>query len=131
MPDPRVVSFRCLQASWGIAIDLTAQAVSGPPSPGDRPAGTSLWWRASAPLSEDGLRYVQRGLDRVAPQVAARTGGADVVVDVRSVSYVPTDYQPEAMEAVVMLWAAAEFGLAEPHIDVTFDDTVNRYHFRY
>jgi hypothetical protein len=54
-----------------------------------------------------------------------------IVIEIESVDYVPTDYQPEGLEAAIIGWATEEFALPDPRVDITFDRASNRYVFKY
>jgi hypothetical protein len=47
------------------------------------------------------------------------------------VSYVPTDFQAEGLEAAAIGWACEEFNLDPPTIEITFEPGVNKYRFTY
>lgn len=133
MPSPpRTFAFRSLQGSWGIAIDLTAQAFAGAPETNAaEPVGTHIWLAVSTPLPEADRRSLLAGLASVASRIDAVTNKADFLIEVQRVQYTPTDYQVEGLAAAIIGWACEEFQLGPPGTSVTFDPEKNRYHISY
>jgi len=129
--EPRTVSFRVLRSSWGIAVDLTARATRGSAPEDAFRVGERTWLRCSESVLEDDVAFLRRGLARVAAEVDAAGDGEHVVVDVLRVDYVPTDYQADAMEPLIAMWAAEEFGFNAPAVTVDFVPAANRYVFAY
>ena len=127
----RTFELRILKASWGIAIDLTAEAQwrFGAPE-GLMKAGDRVWLDASAvQLGPADIEQLRLGLSRVSPQVAAKDPERQIIVRIIDVSYTPTDYQAEGMAAAMVGWASEEFDLPRPELAVQFDKMANRYVF--
>jgi hypothetical protein len=134
---PTSYRYRLLKgASWGIAIDLRAEALpppAAPVPPGARRVAEGVWLQADPgwPLTEEELAFMELGLQLVADGIAARRPGASILVRVVGLDFDPRDYQPEGLAAAIAEWAAQEFGFAKPEIPVSFDPDRNRYVFRF
>jgi hypothetical protein len=132
LSQPRIFPFRVIKWSWGIAIDILARALPGGPIlPEDIPVGTRTWIRILPPLSQEARDSLVAGLGRVSPLIEQAVPEGPIVIEIERVDYVPTDYQPEGVEAAIIGWATEEFTLPDPSVDITFDRASNRYIFEY
>jgi hypothetical protein len=127
----RTFPLRILKWSWGIAIDLRARAVlAAQPRAGALRVGDRLQLDVSqVQLPDQDIEQLIRGLRIMAEKIMAAQPHGYVVVEVDKVKYTPTDYQPEGVAAAMIGWAAEEFELTPPDMDVYFDKTKNRYVF--
>lgn len=126
----RTRQFRSILTSWGISVDLTAQAVTKGSMPTDdlRRISSSVWLRIEAMLHEDAVHYIERGLQRMAEAIAA-TCGDELVITVLDSTHNWIDYMDEALEPAMALWASDYFGLEPPALVVTYDADENTYRF--
>jgi hypothetical protein len=129
----RTFALRLLKSTWGIAIDLQAQAQFLLEAPsGLILAGERTWLDASKiKLAEQDITQLASGLSLASPMIERQHASGHVVVEVLQVDYTPTDYQPEGMAAAMLGWAAEEFELDLPQVEVDFDKEANRYVFRW
>ena len=129
----RTFALRILKASWGIAIDLAADAQRrAEPPEGALPAGDRVWLDVShVALGPRDIEQLRLGLSRVSPMIASRDPGHHVLVQIDDVRYTPTDYQPEGMAAAIIGWATEEFDLPQPDLEVRFNRDENRYVFEW
>jgi hypothetical protein len=106
----RLFPFRVINWSWGIAIDILAQALAGSPVlPEDIPVGFRTWARILPPLSQEARDSLVTGLARVSALIEQAVPEGPIVIEIERVDYVPTDYQPEGLEAAIIGWATEEF----------------------
>jgi len=129
----RTFAFRLLKSTWGIAIDLQGQAQFRREAPSALIlAGERTWLDASRiKLADPDITQLASGLSHASPMIERQHASGHVVVQVRRVEYTPTDYQPEGMAAATFGWAAEEFDLELPQVEVDFDKEANRYVFRW
>lgn len=127
----RTFALRILKSTWGIAIDLQAQSRILDEVPGGLiKAGERTWLDASKiKLGDQDISQLASGLSLASPMIERQHGSGHVVVDVLHVDYAPTDYQAEGMAAAMLGWAAEEFDLDSPQVEVEFDKEANRYVF--
>jgi hypothetical protein len=134
---PTSYRYRLLKgATWGIAIDLRAEASPLPADPqpqAERVAdGLYLQIDLGRPLTAEESGFLKLGLRLVAAEVIERRqGSAPIFVRVVDLEYNPCDYQPEGLAAAVAGWAAREFSFPGPEIPVAFDRGRNRYVFAF
>ncbi|WP_329134541.1 hypothetical protein OG552_19220 [Streptomyces sp. NBC_01476] len=120
-PNPFV--YRKILGPWALYVELSA-AVETLPSPPDgaRRVTDHVWLRVLDPAAtEEDVTQLEFGIRQVAPQIEAARQGRFVVIEVSTLDYMPTDYQPEAAAAAVAQWSAREFGFPPPTITTTFD----------
>lgn len=120
-PSPFV--YRKILGPWALYAELSA-AVSTPPSPPDgaRRVTDHVWLHVlDDAATEEDVTQLEFGLRQVAAQIEAAHQGDLVVIEVSTLDYMPTDYQPEAAAAAVAEWSAREFGFPPPAVVVTFD----------
>jgi hypothetical protein len=122
---------RILKSSWGIAIDLRARAVlAAKPKAGAMRVAERVQLDVSkVQLPDEDNEQLIRGLKIMAAKIMAAQPHGYVVIEVDKVEYTPTDYQPEGLAAAMIGWAAEEFNLTQPDMDVYFDKAKNRYVF--
>ncbi|KAA2258749.1 hypothetical protein F0L68_23245 [Solihabitans fulvus] len=125
--------YRERQASWGIYVKLTAESSVGVDLPADAirisPRLSVELAEAKLPADEvvfvlDGLRMVSRLIENAVPV-------GQVLVRVREVRIVLTDYQPEGLTAAIIGWAEIEFGISAPPFEVAYDGVAGRYNFKF
>jgi hypothetical protein len=120
-PSPFV--YRKILGPWALYAELSA-AVSTPPSPPDGACRVTDRAWAARPRRRGHRRDVTQlefGLRQVAAHIEGSHRGDLVVIEVSTLDYMPTDYQPEAAAAAVAEWSAREFGFPPPAVVVTFD----------
>ncbi|CAM5712059.1 hypothetical protein SALBM135S_04338 [Streptomyces alboniger] len=136
----RTMSYRMRAGAWGIAMDLTADAVlsAGPPGRGER-VGGRVWLDASPvlahpPADRSGLRilpeevaWLRRGLALAGAAVEARNAPLHTTVTVHRVLFPLTDHQPEGFTAALLRWTEEEFGLEPRPVRASFDRRADRY----
>jgi hypothetical protein len=122
MAGDRSFAFRLIRASWGLAVDITARIEPGW-VPGADPVSGGLWLA----LPRVGLAQADEVEARRA--VTARAGwlSTPCTIVLQSVSYTPTDYQPEAVGWALEAWLAEETGQDDFHLHIKFDADANRY----
>src|SRR5579862_9135833 len=99
-----------LKSSWGIAIDIDAEAAQLQSSE----KGIVLTVQAN--VRQDEIKFLKAGLQLVAPQILGRCSGTRIVVN--KIDYNPTDYQPEGIACAIAGWAAKNFGFEWPEVPV-------------
>jgi hypothetical protein len=129
----RTFELRLLKSTWGIAIDLRAQAQFLLQAPsGLIMAGERTWLDVSKfTLPDQDIMQLAAGLALASPTIQLQHASGHVVVEVLHVDYTPTDYQSEGMAAAMLGWAAEEFDLDLPQVEVDFDKEANQYTFRW
>jgi hypothetical protein len=127
-------SYRIIKSSWGIAIDITAEAV-----PLAHYSGTAaeeveqgLWLAVETgwQLSPDERRYLATGLRLVSQGMQRRiVQNGPIVVRVIDLRFNPTDYQEEGLAYALAGWMAQtfDFPFSPPH--ALFNREKNRYEF--
>jgi hypothetical protein len=132
--------YRLLRASWGIAVDVDAEAtVLASPPPARQVSShvflsVALQARTDAPathLTADEHDWLAHGLALVAPQIESARPTGHVLVTVRGLTFNPCHYQPEGLAAALAGWAAAEFGLTCPLPSARYDKVSNRYEYEW
>lgn len=123
----RTFLYRRFLGQWGLYVELTATAVSREsvtPPPGARRITGYLWLTVldKTALEED-VHHLEFGLRQVADAIQTARPGQVTVIQLDLLTYLLTDYQPEAAAAAIAGWAAEEFGFPPPAIAVTFDRT--------
>jgi hypothetical protein len=125
-------SYRVVKASWGIRVDLRAEARTGAPRPGAAPVADGLFVldATNGPgLSPEQMAMLGTGLGLVAAEVVAAAPESPVTIEVREVDHNELDYQDEGVAAAALGWAIREFGLAPREIPVTYHGDEWRYAF--
>jgi hypothetical protein len=107
----RIFALRVLKSSWGIAIDLQARSCVVEASPAGLVRGGSRTWMdiSRVVLDERDALELALGMSRVAPMIERVRPDGHVIIEVLSVQFTPTDYQPEGMAAAMVGWATEEF----------------------
>jgi hypothetical protein len=124
--------YRLKKASWGIFIDIEAEALAATRPPNDaQSAADGLWLKAPADLAPAERGFLLTGLRLVAAEVRRCTLGAPHLVHVKEVRFAPPDYQPDGLAAALAEWAAHWFGFEKPDIPVFFDPQKRRYVFKF
>jgi hypothetical protein len=128
-------AYRFIRFSWGIAIDITAEALPVRDYTGAPVAvARDLWLAYDAPprLSFEEHAYLASGLRMVAPTLRRQTSVAlPLVVRVVDLMLALTDYQPEGLAAALAGWVAQRFDAPAPTIMTTFDRGRNRYIYQF
>ncbi len=122
--------YRVFKSSWGIAVDLTAKAVTC--TEGALPVTDNLYLRLEdfLPLTVDEPSYLVQGLRLVAAKLQALAApDVPIVIHVLAIEFNECDYLPEGLTCAIAGWAAQEYGFEPPAMQVTFDRQANRYHF--
>jgi hypothetical protein len=129
----RQYAFRLLSGPWGIAIDINARIVLGPDDMpiSERIAGRTLLHLPRAGLTGSDRSFLRAGVALMNDAIAVRHPVGEIMVDVLSVEYTPTDYQTEGMQAAIVGWLREELDVEIPAITAAFDALSNRYVFRY
>jgi len=118
------------KATWGIAIDLTAEYESPGQLPKDAVKIVDGLWLAcdQTGLTEKEEFFLRLGLGLVSDAILnAMIHAGVVLIRIVSISYNPTDYQPEGLAAAVAKWAALAFQFEVPDCTAKFDKTRRRY----
>jgi hypothetical protein len=133
-----VFELRILQWSWGLHIDLRAQASIEVEQPTDCvKVAPRTWIQMQAPtvgddgrtrgVSEIDKPQIIAGLAMRAAEIEALRPDGQIVVRVIDLEYPLTDYQPEGVVLAMLGWIGEEFGLDDPPVTVTFDQAANQY----
>jgi hypothetical protein len=129
--------YRLLGSSWGIAIDLDAEATVLP-SP---PTGvTTITRRLSLcvslktpdvghliPLTAEERDWLAHGLRLIAAEIETACPTGYVLVTVYRAAFNECDYQPEGLAAALAGWAAAEFGLTSTLPAARYSRDIDQY----
>jgi hypothetical protein len=126
-------NFRIIMSSWGIAIDITAEAISRSDYSGDATEIKDGLWLAietNRVASNTEHQYLATGLRLVAKEMqnVIATNGP-LVVRVLDIWFVPTDYQEEGLACALAGWMSQQFGVTYQMPHVHFDNGRNRYEF--
>jgi HEPN domain-containing protein len=107
------------KASWGIAIDISAERtlVAEPPSDATQLADR-LWFScAERTVPREDVHYFMLGLKVVSEDIEKqREGSGLILITAVDVDYNPTDYQPEGLMPAAACWAAEAFHFPKPEI---------------
>jgi hypothetical protein len=125
--------YRVLKSSWGIAIDITAEAIPLSSFSGitlEITTALRLIVEKDAGVSSKDLGYLIKGLKLVADEIS-RTRKTDepLVIRIVNLCYSLCDYQEEGAACAIANWAALLFGFSAPEIPVFFNKEKNRYIF--
>ena len=127
-------SYRLIKSSWGIAIDITAEAapLSDYSGAAAEEVEQGLWLavETSWQLSPDECRYLATGLRLVSQDMQSRIAqDGPIVVRVIDLRFNPTDYQKEGLAFALAGWMAQtfDFPFSPPH--ALFNREKNRYEF--
>ena len=128
---PTKYKYQVVKSSWGIAAEVTAEAISIAGIPGEAlQLVPGLWFavnQAAGATPED-IVYLVKGITLVAREIRTRSN-RPMLIRVLDLSYSPGEYQPEGAACAILGWAAREFGFPAPEIFVRFDEPRNRYVF--
>jgi len=124
--------YRLILSSWGIFIDITAEAISAEDyeEPKDLVAPGLFLSIRDENLNTIDKGHLRLGLNLVAQQIAEKTKD-QVVICVNDVLFYPCDDQADGLICAVMGWAAQYYGFKTPKVPVTFNKTKNRYDFSF
>ncbi|MEU6853036.1 hypothetical protein ABZ901_24290 [Actinacidiphila alni] len=120
-PSPFV--HRTILGPSALYTELTA-AVSTPPTPpyGARRITDHLWFHVrDIAATEEDVTHLEFGIRQVAAHIEAARLADLVVIEISTLDYLSTDYQPEAAAAAVAQWSAHEFGFPPPATTITFN----------
>lgn len=126
--------YRLIKASWGIAVDIAAEAEALPPVLENiKKVDKDLWLGIDIDgLSHSEHEYLALGLRLVAEEIRkAKQISGPILVRVLDLRFNPSDYQPEGLSGAIAGWAGQAFGFAVSDIPVTFDKQNNRYIFQF
>ncbi|MGH7170254.1 MAG: hypothetical protein ACRELG_08270 [Gemmataceae bacterium] len=131
---PISYTYRLLKgASWGIAITLRGEILTGTVLPSDTLKITEgVWLQIDAGWrpSEEELEFLKLGMNLVASDVEKTyRGRTPILARLTGLHYNPTDYQPEGLAAAVAEWTAHLCGFPRPEISVSYSRTQRRYVF--
>ena len=128
----RTFSLRVLRASWGIAVDLRARSAHTDAFPPDAllASGKVALAFSNVSLAPEDISQLLRGLTLMAPAIERARPGASVLIELGTVTFTPTDYQPEGLAAAIIGWSAEEFQVDQVDWDLVYDKTANRYNLR-
>lgn len=131
----RTYVYKLLKGAWGIRISLTAEVVplTGPVQ-GAVNVAPQIWLSYGlddAELPEGHLERLAEGLRMLASEIAESISPQPIVIVVRDLQYVESDFQVEGLTAAMSGWATEEFGLPHREIPATFDREGNRYRFEW
>lgn len=121
--------------TWGIAIDLTAEAIAGVPPAGAVAVSGRVRLAVGSvanTVPDDAVRLLASGLGRVAAWIEDAVSGSEpITVVVHELRFAVADFQVEGLEVAIMCWAGEEFGFEPPEPEVDFDRAANRYLFSF
>jgi hypothetical protein len=140
-----------LETTWGVAVEMTARTTTLAEEPSERIRITDALWLdvwpvtqgwvqpphfsqgyiLAMPLPPSQVPFLERGLRIVAPLIAERRPGEQLVIRVEKIEYILTDFQDEGLEAAIIGWAAEEFGFEPLPVQARFDRTLRRYVFQF
>src|SRR5438874_8820022 len=130
----RVFKYRLVKASWGVAIDLTAEAQFPSAVPDNTVKIKDRLWLAIVPpwLSKEEQQCLQLGLTLVADAILeCKPDDPYILVRVLDVQFNPCHYQAEGLAAAIADWAAQEFAFEPVKIPIALDRDRKRYLYRF
>jgi hypothetical protein len=133
MISSREYVYKVLKGAWGIRISLTAEARRTERLEHDDVLVSPRIWIsgqvAGRPLSNSEIDTLVRGLRFLVDEIGQAVSYEPLVIVIRDLRYVESDFQEEGLTAAIFGWAIAEFGLNPREIDVSFNKDANRYNF--
>jgi hypothetical protein len=129
----RKYEYRALKSTWGIRICLTAEAVrAAGPTPQASHVMSNIWLSdqtGSRGIADDEMRMLADGIRLLGGEIGETEHGRPIVITIRDLHYVESDFQLEGLTAAMIGWAVDEFSLTPRDIEVSFDRRTNRYSF--
>ncbi|MBS2966668.1 hypothetical protein KGA66_26765 [Actinocrinis puniceicyclus] len=134
----RTYRYKVQTSAFGLFLGIGAEVhrSQDPPAIGHR-AGTRVWLDASnitdtfrgkpLLLNEHEIDWLLAGLRTVADEIESIETTGHILITVRALEIVETDYDEVALAPAVAEWAAAEFGLAPGRGRITRDTGTGRY----
>jgi hypothetical protein len=122
------------KASWGIAINVTAEWNTIASTPADAVQMTERLWCScdDRSLTTEELHYLMLGVKVVADSIARQIGEAHrILIRVGRIDFNPTDYQPEGIVAAMAFWASEAFHFPKPEITGRYDKDRRKYTFTF
>ena len=127
--------YSVLKSSWGIRIGIEGRLLPHADYDGESTAvadGVFLASGGGSHLSDGELGILKSGVQRVAPQIVARSPfGKGTLIELKSVLFDPCDYQEEGLEPAIVEWASDQLAFDAPEYSVEFDKEHNRYIFEW
>jgi len=122
------------KASWGIAINVTAEwhAIASPPAEAVQMA-ERLWCSCDdRTLTSEELHYLLLGVKIVSDAIERQVREISrILIKVEKIDYNPTDYQPEGIVVAVAFWASKAFHFPKPEITGRYDKDRRKYIFTF
>lgn len=134
--------FKRQTSKFGMFVGVTASAcrTPSPPAGGDQ-VSDRVWLDTSQvqdgfngtplELTEDETEWLRSGLHRVTPDIERAEPGGHVIISVRALEIMLSDYSEAALAPAIAGWAAEEFGFTPRRVEVNLDEATRQYTFQW
>ena len=125
-------TYRLFKHTWGVAIDITAEAVPLSQYKGEATEVVKGLWFALGidwELTAGEKQYLETGLRLVSNEIGDEVMDEPIVIRVVDILFNPTDFQEEGLAYAMAGWMAQAFGIAFVPPPVEFDKERNLYNF--
>lgn len=125
-------SFRVIQASWGLAVDISGYFVRYFDFGGEvAPIAEGIYLAVIPSHLNDGERdWLRQGVEMMSTVLLRESSfREDTVLVVSDVSFNPCDFQPEALACAVRGLVGELLCIDVPRVTVVFNKEKNRYDF--